>query len=205
LTQLIVVNWVTPSTANNNNLTTRKLDNGNGSCLFRSEGGHDFPANPSPNDRPEEIGDRTLPSSHLLGPPEPDTSKEIPTLTLDEMEEIIEIQPPRPSKPKIKKKTKATLKIASLNMRGRGDDKWNHINQIIREKRIGVLATQETHLNDVHINRIHNLFDKRIKIYHSIDPNQPNAKGVAIVLNKEITNTTNVVVSEIIPGRALLV
>jgi exonuclease III len=121
------------------------------------------------------------------------------------MEETIRIQPTRSSRPKISKKTKATLKIASLNMRGHGDDKWNHINQIIREKKIGVLATQETHLDDNHVDRLHNLFDKRIKIYHSIDPHQPNAKGVAIVLNKEITNTTNIEVSEIIPGRALLV
>ncbi len=39
-------------------------------------------------------------------------------------------------------------------------------------------------------------------IYHSADPQQPNAKGVAIVLNKEITNTQNVDYYEIIPGRA---
>src|SRR5438552_3369176 len=71
LTQLIVVNWVTTPTANNNNnLTTRNNDDGNGSCLSRSGGGHDLPVNLAPNDRPEEIGDRILPSSHVLGLPE---------------------------------------------------------------------------------------------------------------------------------------
>jgi exonuclease III len=207
LTQLIVVNWVTLSTANNNNnnLTTKNYNNGNGLYLSRSEGGYDFPANLPPNDRPEEIGDRILPPPHIQGPPEINILEANPAPIPDEMEDIIETQPKRPRRPKIKKKTKATLKIASLNMRGRGDDKWNHINQIIREKRIGVLATQETHLDDNHVDRLHNLFNKRIKIYYSTDPHQLNAKGVAIVLNKEITNTEDVEVIEIIPGRALLI
>ena len=106
---------------------------------------------------------------------------------------------------KVRKKTKATLKIASLNMRGHGTDKWNHINQIIKEKRIGILAIQETHLSDNHVDQLHNLFNKRMKIIHSIDPQEPNAKGVAIVLNKEITNTVGTKATEVIPGRALLV
>ena len=46
---------------------------------------------------------------------------------------------------------------------------------------------------------IHNIYSKRMHIYHSADPQQPNAKGVAIVLNKEITNTQNVDYYEIIP------
>ena len=116
-----------------------------------------------------------------------------------------EQQPAAPQQAKIKKRTKATLKIASLNMRGRGNDKWNHINQIIRDKKIGVLVAQETHLDDNQVDHLHSLFDKRIKIHHTIDPHRPNAKGVAIILNKEITNTQNVVTTEIIPGRALLV
>src|ERR1700691_435967 len=41
----------------------------------------------------------------------------------------------------IKKNTRASLKVASLNIRGRGpvgDNKWNHINQVMREQRLGV-------------------------------------------------------------------
>lgn len=107
-----------------------------------------------------------------------------------------------------KKNTRATLKIASLNMRGRGSpqtqDKWNHINQILREKSIAILALQETHLSKDHVDRLHTLFGKRLKIHYSIDQNEPNSKGVAIVLNKEKTNTLNITENEIIPGRALM-
>ncbi len=39
---------------------------------------------------------------------------------------------------------------------------------------------------------------------HSEDPNSPNARGVAIVLNKEITEVENMNAIEIIPGHALL-
>jgi ribonuclease HI/exonuclease III len=103
-----------------------------------------------------------------------------------------------------KKKTKATLKIASLNMRGRGIDKWNNINQVIREKKIGILAVQESHLSEMHVNQLHELFHKRMKIFHSIDPDRPNAMGVAIVLNKELTNYKEAKMHILTPGRAIL-
>ncbi|KIJ59328.1 hypothetical protein HYDPIDRAFT_140820, partial [Hydnomerulius pinastri MD-312] len=38
----------------------------------------------------------------------------------------------------------------------------------------------------------------------SIDPSHPNAKGVAIVINKHITNTSGIKLVELVPGRALL-
>ncbi|KAK0429609.1 hypothetical protein EV421DRAFT_1745328 [Armillaria borealis] len=54
-----------------------------------------------------------------------------------------------------KKSTKAAIMIASLNIRGYGsknledkESRWLHINQIMREEKIGVLAVQEAHLND---------------------------------------------------------
>lgn len=46
---------------------------------------------------------------------------------------------------RVAKKTRATIKLASLNMRGRftqGVDKWSHINQMVRDKKIGILALQ---------------------------------------------------------------
>ena len=104
---------------------------------------------------------------------------------------------------KIKKNTRASLKIATLNMRGRGQDKWNHINQLMRSKRIGIIVLQETHLNEQHAARMHHLFGKRIKIYYTADQDNPNSKGVAVVLNKEITNVHDISSTEIVPGRAL--
>ncbi|KII86547.1 hypothetical protein PLICRDRAFT_113737, partial [Plicaturopsis crispa FD-325 SS-3] len=75
----------------------------------------------------------------------------------------------------------------------------------MKEKRLGVLAIQEAHLTDEHVSDLHNLFGKRLKILHSADPETQNARGVAVVLNKDITDTANVIQREIIPGRAMLV
>jgi hypothetical protein len=102
------------------------------------------------------------------------------------------------------KRTKTTLRIASLNMRGRGIEKWHYINQLLRDKRIGILALQEAHLLDCHVEHLHGLYPKRLHIIHSSDPNAPNTKGIALVLNKEITNTTNLSTYNVHPGRALL-
>jgi len=74
-----------------------------------------------------------------------------------------------------KKNTRASIKIATLNMRGRGADKWRHINQIMRDKKIGILALQETHLTDELAEQMQALFSKRLKIIHTIDPDRPNA------------------------------
>ena len=110
-------------------------------------------------------------------------------------------------KKKIKKNTRASLKIASLNIRGRGpsgDSKWDHINQVMKEQRLGVLAVQEAHLTQSHVDSLHTLFGKRLQIHSSQGPNA-NAQGVAIVLNKELTNIKGVEEQEIIPGRAMLI
>lgn len=95
-------------------------------------------------------------------------------------------------------------------MRGRGaptgnnpDSKWNHINQLVKEKRLGVLAIQEAHLTQEHVDDLHKLFGKRLQIHFSQGQNT-NAHGVAIVLNREITNIHGIQQVDIIPGRAML-
>ena len=108
---------------------------------------------------------------------------------------------------KIKKNTQASLKIASLNIRGRGpsgDSKWYHINQIMKEQHLGVLAVQEAHLTPNHVDSLHTLFGKWLQI-HSSQGLNANAQGVAIVLNKDLTNIKGVEEQEIIPGRAMLI
>lgn len=95
-------------------------------------------------------------------------------------------------------------------MRGRGasrgnnpDSKWNHINQLVKEKHIGVLAIQEAHLTQEHVDDLHQLFGKHLQIHFSQGQNV-NAHGVAIVLNREITNIHSIQQVDIIPGRAML-
>lgn len=109
----------------------------------------------------------------------------------------------------IKKKTAATIRIATWNMRGRytgATDKWHHINQIIKDNRYGVLCLQETHLANDDTQQLNNLFRRRLEIIASPLPGrETTTAGVAIVLNREITNVKGFKTHEIIPGRALLV
>ena len=107
------------------------------------------------------------------------------------------------------KTTKAVLKLATLNIRGGGSaatqGKWNNINQIIRDKKIDILAIQESHLNEAALNNLNTFYHKRMRIWNSEDPQNPSAgKGVSIVLNKERTSWAEAKVTDIIPGRALL-
>jgi len=98
-----------------------------------------------------------------------------------------------------RKNTKVSIKIAALNIRGNGHldpsngkNKWNHVNQIMREGKIGILAIGKAHLNAERSRNIEQIFGKRLKIIFSQLPDNPNAAGVAIVLNKDITETQNI-------------
>ena len=108
------------------------------------------------------------------------------------------------------KTTRATMKIATLNIRGGGStstrDKWQHVNQIMREKNIAILAIQETHLNQASVNEINNQFNQGLRVINSQDPINPSAgKGVALVLNKSLTSWKEVIIIHVIQGRALLI
>jgi exonuclease III len=113
-----------------------------------------------------------------------------------------------------RKKTKASIIVASCNMKGRGEldhmnrpsanNKWLHINQVLREKKIGILALQETHMTVELEGKISSLFGKRIAAFHSKDEEAPNSKGVSIVVNKELLDTDGIESKELIAGRALL-
>jgi hypothetical protein len=73
-------------------------------------------------------------------------------------------------------------------------------------KKIGILCLQETHLMNEHETQIESLYSRRLKVLNSGDPFCPgNSAGVAFVLNKEIINTTNAEITEIIPGRVIAI
>jgi hypothetical protein len=129
---------MTKATANNDHNileTTRIIHTSTGLGLSESGRASDSAAGQYPNDGSREIGGRPQITTRLT--PARNTSR-----------------------PQHGKRTKATLKIASLNMRGRGTDKWNHINQLIRDNKIGILAIQETHLDDDKKDRLELLFPK---------------------------------------------
>ncbi|KAI0336955.1 DNase I-like protein, partial [Trametopsis cervina] len=110
------------------------------------------------------------------------------------------------------RRTAARIKIATLNMKGRGsippdltNDKWSTINQIMRDKKLALVAVQETHLTTQHVEDLHTLFGKRLKILHSEPTDRASSsQGIAFVLNKERLNTSDARLRTIIPGRAAL-
>ena len=102
---------------------------------------------------------------------------------------------------------RASIRIASLNIKGRKSgeiDKWMHVPQTMRERNLGILAVQETHLTDSLADQFESLFGGKFALFHSPDPETRNAKGVAIVLNKKLVDTRGTTVTTLIPGRAIL-
>ena len=133
--------------------------------------------------------------------------------TSDQTQEGVTQTPRRARRAKKKLSRRAAIQIASLNINGFGttsthlnSNKWNHINQVLREKKIAILLVQETHMTEDRRVQVENLFSRRMKIIASADPDNPTAKaGVAIVLNKQLLGNSPVTATVIVPGRALLI
>ena len=109
------------------------------------------------------------------------------------------------------KKYRANLVVASLNMRGRSSQstgsgpipKWTTVMNMLRTEQIGVLALQETHLDEDTTSQIRTVFDRRMMILNlHASTNQTASAGVAFVLNKEKINIKKATLKELIPGRA---
>ena len=98
--------------------------------------------------------------------------------------------------------------MASLNIKGRRSgeiDKWMHVPQIMREKRIGILAVQETHLTDEVAQQFKDLFGNTLSLVFSPDPTTRNARGIALILNKRLMKTEDVKETTMVPGRAITI
>ncbi|KAJ7016063.1 Endonuclease/exonuclease/phosphatase [Mycena alexandri] len=74
------------------------------------------------------------------------------------------------------------------------------------DEKIGICIVGETHLSAAQACEIQNdhILGRRLDVYHSPNPENPSTRGLAIVLNREITNTVGVKVYYLIPGRAVL-
>jgi len=114
-----------------------------------------------------------------------------------------------------KKIIKVAIKVASLNILRFGhnnpnhiQNKWKHVNQIMRDEKIAILLLQETHMNVERQNKVQMLFERRLNTLCSEDPESPTQKGgVAIVLNKCFIPTqgaSTIKTDNIVGGRALL-
>ncbi|KAJ7622328.1 Endonuclease/exonuclease/phosphatase, partial [Roridomyces roridus] len=85
--------------------------------------------------------------------------------------------------------------------------KWHGLHRLLFDEKIGILIVGETHLSPAQASEIKDdaILSKRIELLHSAHPTNPTAScGVAIVLNRELTNTKGVSFHNLIPGRALL-
>lgn len=108
---------------------------------------------------------------------------------------------------------RAAVTVASLNIRGFGSDniynpnnKWLHVNQVMRDKKIGVLVVQETHMDKERRRQVEGLFQRRLRIFATGNPEHPTGKGgVAIVLNKDIVRAEEATATTLKEGRALSV
>ncbi|KIY61031.1 DNase I-like protein [Cylindrobasidium torrendii FP15055 ss-10] len=81
-----------------------------------------------------------------------------------------------------------------------------HINQLMRDEKIAILVVSETHLNNESHESVQELFERRLHIINSPDPIHPsNRNGVAVIINRAITNIYGLRTKEIVPGRALMI
>jgi len=107
------------------------------------------------------------------------------------------------------RRRRKNLKIASLNMNGRGNrsqDKWGSINNVMKRRRIAILGLQETHPNEEMRESIGRRFQNAMHIVHSADPDNPSTTGgVSVAIHKSMVDTGGVTHHTVIPGRAILV
>ncbi|KAI9056569.1 DNase I-like protein, partial [Trametes sanguinea] len=110
------------------------------------------------------------------------------------------------------KRSKASLKIACLNIRGfaSGDDesrleKWMRLNQLMRDEKIAILTIQETHLSAERLERVRHIFEPYLDIWNSSDPErETRARGIAFIVNKRIVKDARCECEELIAGRAMI-
>ncbi|KAJ7065904.1 DNase I-like protein [Mycena belliarum] len=74
----------------------------------------------------------------------------------------------------------------------------------MREQKVGVMIVGEAHLDNDRKAAIDQLFGRVLHTEFTKHPMTANAKGVAIVLNKNMVMTGTITSTEILPGRALL-
>lgn len=77
--------------------------------------------------------------------------------------------------------------------------------QLIKEKKIDILAVQETHLSNSKRDDLNRFFNRQIHIMSSIDKIRPNAMEVAFILRKNTTKWKDMRFRVLILGRAVCI
>ena len=107
------------------------------------------------------------------------------------------------------RRQRQSTRVASLNMNGIGsktDDKWSAINNVMKKRKISVLAIQETHPTEEAQRTVERRFRNSLQVYHSADPDEPGSRnGVSIALNKRLVKTANVTTRTLVEGRVIMI
>jgi hypothetical protein len=114
--------------------------------------------------------------------------------------------------PRIARNTRATTSLSAININGikatslaQDSHKWHAIHHMMREQNLGIMIITETHMSVAQALEIEESFmNKQLKLFNYEYPENPAAKGVAIVLNREITNIEGLKIHYLIPGKAIL-
>ncbi|KAJ3816214.1 hypothetical protein F5880DRAFT_1494509 [Lentinula raphanica] len=109
------------------------------------------------------------------------------------------------------KNTKASIKLAALNIKGNGStnldhqhNKWGAIDSMMSRKKISILVVGEAHMDSTRRKEIEDKYTN-LRVMYSRLEHTPNAAGIAVVLNKRIANTAGIQVHEIVAGHAMLI
>lgn len=104
---------------------------------------------------------------------------------------------------------KANINIATLNINGfrsggNNLEKWSMVNQTLNKHKIAILALQEMHLDQEHVDKLSRSFGKKMDIRFSADSDAPCATAeVAFIINKSLITPQKITTHEIIVGKAL--
>ncbi|OSD01783.1 DNase I-like protein, partial [Trametes coccinea BRFM310] len=177
-------------------------------------------ANPEPDDDTAENGGSAV---NLPRPPPPRPSRwdEEESEDRQRSDRRVEERQPALTPPctrrggerdrRIRLAQKTEVRVASLNMNGFGsltrghpENKWGQMYRLMKDRRVGILMIQETHLTRERVRQLHRMFAHRILILHSEHRTAPTLKeGVAIIINKSVISTEGAKIREIVPGRAI--
>jgi len=190
----------------------------------QEEGGQDAQRGREPSIGRQQTGERQPPrdnrtTSGALTPNHREPRHEASTSTLDRETMERTTEPANGQQTRLRneprgrvrqpQRRKQTLKAASLNINGNGartDDKWGSINNVMKTRKIAVLAAQETHPTGEVQERVQKRFRSTLHFIHSADPDEPGSRnGVTIILNKNLIKTTDVSLKTIIEGRVIMI
>ncbi|KAJ6506686.1 Endonuclease/exonuclease/phosphatase [Mycena sanguinolenta] len=112
------------------------------------------------------------------------------------------------------KSTRSSLNLVSQNLAGRdiglpmshSSHKFKFLKNTIDMRCIGIMALQETHLDQPAADQFDDIYQSWFKLLFSSHPENPTATaGVGFILNKKLIDTEHVLTYDLVPGRAIMI